>query len=1063
MATTYTCKSLITSYKKTFRSNENYLLDSIAVAFNTLPRYIHISKHDKAQKTVYAMFLEEELSHNEDTFEGAQSSDPVSQVTQYYADEDINKYVVHVQKYYPDVSIDEGVRLWLSRNSVMRISPILVFNAQVQFDAGFDYQSFVEYEAESFENDIMYQKKVVKANLIEIEKVVNRKLVNVDHTDIFYISNTHIIKTDIQYNTLEYIFDMFVPTDTHPVCVFNGMDKRLVSVSKYPSHVELSQIDRNSIYIFNNSGYTHIKIYYTPTTPGESKPSVGIHPLTIEVYESHGSELDVEKVCRVIGYGCPEIDGQNIISKDLNGVSYCIGYEFDMVLLRDFVMNDKHAQRVLSFVETTNTFSKFNTTRFICKIPGLQSQFRGSLSLKAFTASSGDSKYITKMLSDNDKYIRIYVRRVKNTADFERVVDAICDVFALFISSQKRVAERYSVLFPETKFFIFKEPKYTPKDSVTLHDTAPNIFMSNYTRMCMHSPEPVLDMDVSDVDPNDQSLIIFPKDVDPKVYRCAHPVYKYAGIRDNILPNADEYPEVPCCFKTEQRKKPRYVKYYSGIEVYGRANMRMIMTSKILQRGFFGILPQSIYYILKSLDVGSVYMRRGISTRKSPDNLVECVLDALGISASGTDIRKKIIENKYVLNSAMQENYDRTILDIEDDVASGKPLTVYRHVSLIENLLGVSITVIERRPDETCGIVVPHSACGYYKYRLDPSTPHVLIYLNSGQYELISKWDVTENTYVSIFRGDSEIIESLAKSSTSGITYVDMSEHTNSCVSQVLDYNGKMVGMFVRKHDSATGISDEYVEVQPSSPLAVPFEYADKSPLLNMRSTDLDRTVRSVCEMFVHLFSKYIKRKKISLKDVSSTVIEEYVQSRVVIDPSYSYEIRSSYIDENVDAFVAQSADAVERLKSYLDVCIVNKPDWVETHWARSHLETFYTTVDDYLRSVEYKVEPVGSGFIFKGIIEVYDYIPADVREGVKIFFYNENLIAGYVCVLNVTEGAVTDNMIDEHDIVGIYISYLDIKIVKNSNNTKQEINVLLVRKSLNNTKYIFSGIGYKK
>ena len=62
--------------------------------------------------------------------------------------------------------------------------------------------------------------------------------------------------------------------------------------------------------------------------------------------------------------------------------------------------------------------------------------------------------------------------------------------------------------------------------------------------------------------PIDPNAVRFPLDgVRQNYYTCKHKVHKHVGLKLNKLKNASTYPYVPCCFKPNQMKNPKYLHY----------------------------------------------------------------------------------------------------------------------------------------------------------------------------------------------------------------------------------------------------------------------------------------------------------------------------------------------------------------------------------------------------------------------------------------------------------------------------------------------------------------------
>jgi hypothetical protein len=200
-----------------------------------------------------------------------------------------------------------------------------------------------------------------------------------------------------------------------------------------------------------------------------------------------------------------------------------------------------------------------------------------------------------------------------------------------------------------------------------LQDLAPDLFVSGYARKCQCPLQPII-IGPRDVETwrnrtfiengvqRQRQIMAFPRENSRWLFVCPGDSDPYPGVKDNkTLSNKDQYPYIPCCFKTDQMNplaNSRYNEYYRGVTRKAKTQPKVshtIKTNKIPGPGRIGYVTQSISNLLKRYSEETVdIVRYGVV--QSPNSLLHCLCVA-------TDRREYINQanpEAYVVNLRRQ-------------------------------------------------------------------------------------------------------------------------------------------------------------------------------------------------------------------------------------------------------------------------------------------------------------------------------------------------------------------------------------------------------------------------
>jgi hypothetical protein len=259
-----------------------------------------------------------------------------------------------------------------------------------------------------------------------------------------------------------------------------------------------------------------------------------------------------------------------------------------------------------------------------------------------------------------------------------------------------------------------------------LKDYDPEIFLPGYQRdVCQHVPKVTEEPEKY----NPSQVLAFPKN-NPRNYVCDDPEYKFIGVSQNSLENKQEYPWLPCCYRNDQSKNIKLLKYHSSYIDNDNLNADkgyVIKTNKFVDSGSFGVIPSFINSIL-SLSFSKQFYRAGVkNTRYS---FVECVHKAINGLESTLDIENILNDlfSKISMNVCKQENYDKTIDDIKANLENSY-IDPSLYIKLFEKYYNCRIILFTRTKNCLDGdFLIPRYIHNYYFESYNEDIPVIMIY-----------------------------------------------------------------------------------------------------------------------------------------------------------------------------------------------------------------------------------------------------------------------------------------------------------------------------------------------
>lgn len=896
--------------------------DSIALAYNTLPRFVG------------------EI-HADGTFDFF--DEYLAQTTQ---DEDIdfNVFYNNIATLFPDLSREEILKRWLINKRALLEDGTLAYYVQLQVNDVMDIQTFIEHDSDEYLQRLKHEMAVFAKTAHERAENSRRMQTGIPYSQFFKKSKTYKLVTQ-SHVPLSVLFDNFQPSSAFPFASYAGMFKYIKSFTPQPG-MDVSSLD--TIILVRSS------------SKQEDTANVFVYSSADDTVECEfeGSVLvDDGSVIAALVTQALSIDDDNIrvTQVGVQGSYFFVGYTIDRYIFPEFVMNNAAVSAQISLGEFT-VASRTGPTRVYFPAK----KVTATIAAKTVTVGTSDYTHVSNFASAGDRYIRLFVSRAATDSDADGFADAMSRILNAYISNYDSLYKIYKTYIPgfvRTNL----DRQFSAPESRGLD---PLLFVANYSRVCPHIP--TLSDSATAQQRDDGTAIEFPKGSD-QWYVCLDPEYRYPGVRENTLTNAELYPYIPCCFKTDQRTKPKFRKYYMEDDEQ-TLQIRLITTDKLLAPDFFGVLPPLVNDLFLSLDPNNVYVRYGVS------QTLHSFIDCVSLATSKHVARARIPS---VVNLALcaQENPGLLISEIEARVKDpGTYFSPRHYIRLLEEVFGVNIYIFDKN-----GIVVPNHVYGYYRYTRK-KLPTIIVYehLAAQRCELVSRWDQDTDDYSHI-QPDAftpfldNVLADSVETWVAGVRLqpIQPPEFFAKCVAQYIDMYGKTRGL---KFADKTG--HVYVDTTPLPPLNVPLTHKiysnNDSQLFNHiigpympsagwkmtlpvnnshkveRGMSNIRTARYLCDVFIFLYSQW-------RHDTGNTAIEKFVQDRVIIAHDFKYTLSGASTSDIASVmrgskFVAQSQRMVERLVFVLERAIQQNRQRVNTLHTEKYFADYYSSIDSFKR-----------------------------------------------------------------------------------------------------------------
>lgn len=858
---------------------------------------------------------------------------------------DFKSFFNSVSNIFSSLSESDILELWLSMNTEIINNSTLIFYLQTEIGNVFDIESFITHDLQSFRDTLSRQKRIFREKYETSQSEQNKLSKSIEHTEFVQTSQVvNVVFTE--HIPLVVLFDNFVPTANIFFGYYSGLYKYLDTYTP----TELDKYNLTDQFIIHRNSIDNTKSQIIVSL-AKNSPVIELTILIDEQIDTIISELLESLSIIEFEYSIQTISTQGLI--------FYVGYTTDKYIFSDFIMNNSIVSSLFSLGEFTSIGGKISTSR----IYGKKVAVNGTVSPRTLISSSSDFKYLNTLLSVNDNYIRLFITKSKSINDTIEFIDLFSRSLALYYEEYNKIYSIYSEILDSIKLPLPLKISKKRVFTIPQQKLATDLFIPNYSRVCPHIP--------ITANKGDPLSIEFPIN-SGLFYKCSDPVYKYPGVRENILPNSDVYPYIPCCFKTDQSNKPKFIKYYGIKERTRTEQIRLITTLKVLNPSFFGILPKPIEDIFTSINLNKSFARYGVSHEK--DSFIECLNVALSTNYSREDLLKINI------SLCMQENPSLTQREIEAQIRSRSVyLDPRKYIRLAERLFDVNIYVFDVH-----GVVIPNHVMGYYmSVPINRKCIAIYEHRENQVCELVAEWDVQNSEFEFVFsKRWTQVFTRLIDSSyiqwigANKLYRYSIPEYVSDARGQYIDMYGKVRGLLLNINSH-----DVFIETSPIMPLNIPLAYrpTDQSEQINSLFTSkygkyVNRTIDGVHTSFP-LVNSYIEETGIQqyhtaqylisvflymyskwMHDTQNSSISEFVSQMVEIIDTWKYNISGPSVDDidtvlNDGKFVVHSEQMIQRLLFVLRRnLIVNKLE-VINYYKIKYIENFYSALYRFKRS----------------------------------------------------------------------------------------------------------------
>jgi hypothetical protein len=463
------------------------------------------------------------------------------------------------------------------------------------------------------------------------------------------------------------------------------------------------------------------------------------------------------------------------------GVFYFPNLRLNKYVFADLVMNDPIFSRLIT-IDDHDKATKMKPGIYIHFEHPSTGYITATLTEKIMIKGDPTMKTVDPdYFEPGGSFIRVKISKANNTKSVNTFKEILGKLFVLYEEKKDNIIDYYKNYIPD--FGDVPPPQEKEEISVIkLSEVAPDLYVTGYTRNCKQDRMPVIVSEEEAIKskadgnsvmkfprdiPDDKEAFKFPMDGEGQnYYVCKNPGYRYVGIKNNKLKNADMYPYVPCCFGMDQTKKPKYLNYYEGKELIigEKKQHNIIRTDKILKYNQFGTLPPNIENLFTIIDPDPnyEYVRKGVY--KNRNSFINVVMEALNNETNIQDIdgeearadalteERLSLAKKNIVPLCRQELYDKNVKEIIKLIKNPKVYfdpKIFIH--LLEDRFDCNIFLFTRKILDG-EMVLPRHVQAYYKSRSKKRCIYVYEHMGSEsdhakypQCELIIKYNTKKS------------------------------------------------------------------------------------------------------------------------------------------------------------------------------------------------------------------------------------------------------------------------------------------------------------------------------
>ncbi len=344
----------------------------------------------------------------------------------------------------------------------------------------------------------------------------------------------------------------------------------------------------------------------------------------------------------------------------------------------------------------------------------------------------------------------------------------LAKLMAIYRQSQDSITDFYR------RYVTSVNDKTFEANENSLSEVNPDVFVEKYSRLCNPSERLPTFIEPGKPHPKNKNAMIEFPDQSDMFFKCDDPEYKYMGVMDNKLHNSAKYPYLPCCFKTEQKSKKKFLDYTKQLgkdddddhddddnvktTTKGDRLNDPLKAAKFAEYGIHGVLPANLVKLFRIATIKTPnhqYLRRGMHTTPNlaPSTFIECILEAIRdpnfisikdeverhnyLKKERTAIANFLIDNQTGVH--MQECFDISNEELVEQLLNDKIyISPFIYIRIIEEKYNVTVIPLTRdEPHRRYGdFLVPRHAHGF-AYMFPPLNPNperrvVIIYEHKG-------------------------------------------------------------------------------------------------------------------------------------------------------------------------------------------------------------------------------------------------------------------------------------------------------------------------------------------
>jgi len=717
--------------------NEETIINRIASDLNTIPKYIYFSDgipEDLESSSVSVENLLELIKKQKNAKELYKNiSAKISQRDLNFIDDVVKPFVIF-NKRINEMDNEYKPLMLTALSEEFKDELEITVNTNKIWSEGNIFKEELKFKTETNKKDVKKQlvlfnqydkiKKGIPYTDFELLKTQFDILLNVKNRSLLSIFNTIVLDEKMPFATTSdfyKIYKEFIP----------DLDWGI----SYNEAIIVKILQKENLEYIKKSDYVDGLIGINQKGNVEINLDLNIEPGNVnreQMTERLLSKINIEN-----------IEVESMVENNVKGIFYFPKHKLNRYVFSDMVMNNPLFSSLLSIDESLKATKQRNTLYIHFTHPSFG---KVNINLSEHLAVKGDPLIRTnKKIKIGDTYIRAKVREAVNSESVEKAMEMLSKLFVIYDKSYNTIVSEYRKFIPN--FDKYKEEEtQSVFTSLSLKDTAPDIFISGYAKKCAFHPRIISDEEAKNTD---KQVMVFPKEggnSEPRNYVCDYTENMYPGLRENPLENSGKFPYIPCCYKKNQAETSGsvYRHYYYGENLSQKTvgQQEILKTNKFAPKDHFGQLPEEISRMFKAIDpdMNSKYVRRGVlDTRAS---FLNCILEILNVDdifemTDPDEIEIYLNETRNELDTldnialCRQEMYNKTDEEISEDITNP---SVYfdpkKLINLVEETYKCNIILFSRTDDNDGEMILPYHTQAYYKNRRE--YPYILILEHRG-------------------------------------------------------------------------------------------------------------------------------------------------------------------------------------------------------------------------------------------------------------------------------------------------------------------------------------------